>query len=70
MAVDIAGGLFFGAAIGATIALGGAAGLAATGVSVAGFGLSTGDAGISIGTTAVAKMVKYSFDCVASDENE
>ena len=70
LVADIAGGAIFGAAVGATIALGGAAGLAATGASVAGFGLSTGAAlGISVGATAVAGMAKYSLDCVASNEN-
>ncbi len=70
LVANIAGGAIFGAAVGATIALGGAAGLAATGASVAGFGLSTGAAlGISIGATTVAGMAKYSLDCVASNEN-
>ncbi len=70
LVADIAGGTIFGAAIGATIALGGAAGLAATGASVAGFELSTGAAlGISVGATAVAGMAKYSLDCVASKDN-
>ena len=67
---DIAGGAIFGAAIGATIALGGAAGLAATGATVAGFSLTTGAAlGISIGATTIAGMIKYSLDCVDSNEN-
>ena len=70
LVADIAGGAIFGAAIGATIALGGAAGLAATGASVAGFGLTTGAAfGISVGATTLAGMAKYSLNCVASDEN-
>src|SRR5690554_6823952 len=38
---DIAGGAIMGSAVGAALALGGAAGLAATGATVAGFGLST-----------------------------
>ena len=67
---DVVGGMIFGAAVGATIALGGASGLAATGAMVAGFGLSTGAAlGISIGATAVAGMARYSLDCVDSKEN-
>ncbi|OLA46703.1 MAG: hypothetical protein BHW39_03035 [Firmicutes bacterium CAG:552_39_19] len=70
LVANIVEGAIFGAAVGATIALGGAAGLAATGASVAGFGLSTVAAlGISIGATTVAGMAKYSFDCVASNEN-
>ena len=70
LVADIAVGAIFGAAVGATIALGGAAGLAATGASVAGFGLLTGAAlGISVGATAVAGIAKYSLDCVASNEN-
>ncbi|MBQ9108386.1 MAG: hypothetical protein IJY49_06175 [Clostridia bacterium] len=67
---DVVGGMIFGAAVGATIALGGASGLAATGATIAGFGLSTGAAlGISIGATAVAGMARYSLDCVDSKEN-
>ena len=61
------GGALFGAAIGATVVLGGAAGLAATGASVTGFGLSTGAAfGISVGITSTASMAKYSLECVDS----
>ncbi len=68
---DIAGGTIFGSAIGATIALGSAAGLAATGASVAGFGISTGTAlSISIGITATAGMAKYSLNCVDSQEQK
>ena len=68
---NIVGGAIFGAAVGATIALGGAAGLVATGASVTGFGLSTVAAlGISIGATTIAGMAKYSLDCVASNEND
>ena len=71
LAADIVGGVLFGAAIGATIALGGAAGLVATGACVAGFGLSTGAAlGISIGATTAGGMIKYSLDCAFSNENE
>ena len=67
---DICGGIIYGAAIGATIALGGATGLAATGATVIGFNLSAGLAfGISVGATAIAGMAKYSLDCVASESN-
>lgn len=58
-----------GAATGATIALGGAAGLGAVaGSAVTGVNVSFGTAlGISIGSMAFANATKYSLDCAASD---
>lgn len=71
LAADIFGGMIFGAATGATLALGGAAGLASTGVAIAGYSLSTGVAlGISVGAMAIASMASYSLDCAFSNENE
>jgi len=66
---DIAGGAVMGAATGAIIALGGAAGLGAVaGTAVAGVNVSLGAAiGISIGGMAFANATKYSLDCAASD---
>jgi len=71
---DIVGGAFMGAATGAIIALGGAAGLAATGAPLKIAATSTvlkmsvGTAlGISAGTMAFASATKYSLDCAASD---
>ena len=56
----IAGGAIVGGAMGAVMVLGGAAGLAATGVTIAGFGLSTGAAlGISVAIGAVANVTSY-----------
>ena len=67
---DIIGGGTFGAAIGSTVALGGAAGLTATGAKIA-VGASTtvlnvsmGTAlGVAIGGTAFASATKNSLDC-------
>ena len=70
---DVVGGAVFGAAIGATVALAGAAGLAATGVklavgtSTAVLNMSVGTTlGVSVGVTAFASATKYSLDCAAS----
>ena len=61
----------FGAATGATLALGGAAGLAATGTTIAGYSLSVGASfAISVGAMAVASMASYSLDCAFSKENK
>lgn len=66
---DIIGGAILGLATGATIALGGAAGLSAvTSSTVAGVNISFGTAlGISIGSIAFANATKYSLDCIASN---
>lgn len=71
---DIVGGAILGAAVGATVALGGAAGLASVGVkfalgaSVTTLKVSMGAAfGIAIGGTAFASATKYSLDCAASE---
>ncbi|WP_444850885.1 RHS repeat-associated core domain-containing protein [Paracholeplasma manati] len=67
---DIAGGAIMGSAVGAALALGGAAGLAATGATVAGFGLSTTAAfGIAVAGTTIGGMVAYSLD-VAGTQTE
>ena len=68
LAWDIVGGGILGAAISATVALGGAAGLGAVaGSAVTGVNVSMGAAlGISIGGTAFAGATKYSLDCAAS----
>ena len=65
---DILGGGIFGAAIGATVAFGGAAGLGAiAGSAVTGINVSMGTAlTVSIGGTAFASATKYSLDCAAS----
>lgn len=71
LAADIFGGMILGAATGATLALGGAAGLATTGVVIAGYSLSTGVAlGISVGAMAIASMASYSLDCAFSNKND
>ena len=80
LAWDFVGGGIFGAAVGATVALGGAAGLAATGAQIAAvaqiaagatttvLNVSMGAAlGISIGGMAFAGATKYSLDCAASE---
>ena len=66
---DIVGGAVLGLATGATIALGGAAGLGAvTSSTVAGVNISFGTAlGISMGSMALANATKYSLDCISSD---
>ena len=71
---DFVGGGIFGAALGATVALGGAAGLAATGAKIAVgattavLNVSMGTAlGVSIGGMAFASATKYSLDCAASE---
>ena len=57
---SIAGGVISGAAMGAIMALGGAAGLASTGVAIAGYSLSTGAAlGISLFAGTVATSSSY-----------
>lgn len=74
MTWDIVGGVIFGPAIGAAVALGCAAGLAATGTKIA-VGTSTTvlnvsmgtSLGVAIGGTAFASATKYSLDCAASD---
>ena len=71
---DIVGGAVMGAATGAIIALGGAAGLAATGAPLKAAAtatvlkMSVGTAlGISAGTMAFASATNYSLDCAASE---
>ena len=69
LAWDIVGGAILGLATGATIALGGAAGLGAvTSSTLAGVNISLGTAiGISVGSMAFANATKYSLDCIASE---
>lgn len=68
---DVVGGILFGAATGAALALGGAAGLATTGATIAGYGLSFGASlAISVGAMTVASMASYSLDCAFSKENK
>ncbi len=57
---SIAGGALVGGAMGAVLVIGGAAGLAATGVTVAGFGLSAAGAlGLSVAIGSVANLSSY-----------
>lgn len=68
---DIAGGEIMGSAVGAALALGGAAGLAATGATVAGFGLSTAAAfGIAVAGTTVGGLAAYSLDVAGSQTQQ
>ena len=64
---DIIGGGIFGAAVGATAVLGGAAGLASIGVTISGFTLTASVAlGYSVLATSVGGVVKYGFDYIFS----
>lgn len=57
---SIFGGVLVGGAMGAVLVFGGAAGLAATGAAVAGFGLTTVEAfGVSIAIGAGANLLSY-----------
>lgn len=67
---DVLGGLIFGAAIGATTALGGAAGLTSLGAKIAGYAFKTASSvlKVSVALTASAGAIKYSLDCADSSE--
>ncbi len=71
LVADIAGGVIFGAAIGATIALGGAAGLAATGASIVGYTLTLGQAiGVSLAIGTGAGLLSYTAETLISQSNQ
>ena len=67
----IAGGAILGGGMGAIVAIGGAAGLAASGITIAGFGLSTGAAvGVSLAIGAGAGLLSYSAETLFSPSRE
>lgn len=67
----ILGGVIMGAATGAALALGGAAGLASTGATINGFGLSTAAAfGIAVAATTVGGLASYSLDIAGSQTQQ
>ena len=68
LVANIFGGALLGAATGAALALGGAAGLTSVGVSLTGYSLSTIAAlNISVGITSLASMANYSLKCIDSN---
>ena len=72
LAMDVVGGMLFRATIGATVALGGAAGLSAVAGSavIGSASISIGSAiAISVGGMAIGSATKYSLDCALVLEN-
>ena len=67
----IASGVIMGGAMGAAMALGGAAGLTSLGISVAGFGIGTATAiGLSIGIGVSAGFLSYSIEHGLREDKE
>lgn len=69
LAMDAIGGMLFGATVGTTVALGGAAGLSAVAGSavIGSASISIGSAiAISVGGMAIGSATKYSLDCAFS----